>query len=106
MNLANSEAVHPCKDINGMIPLSESFRPVDSTHTITDADGNVWNQIAANGYQRECDSFFWPGDPTNDNNQMAQLPPSVKEIATRRGMRSTTPAIDAWYTSSDSKQIK
>ena len=25
MNLANSEAVHPCKDINGMIPLRNHF---------------------------------------------------------------------------------
>ena len=29
MNFANSEAVQPCKAIDGMIPLSESFRPVD-----------------------------------------------------------------------------
>ena len=89
MNFANSEAVQPYKAIDGMIPLSESFRPVDSTHTITDAEGNIWYQITANGYQRECDTFFWPGDPTNDNNHMGQLPPSVKEIATRREMRST-----------------
>ena len=27
MNFANSEAVQPCKAIDGMIPLSESFRP-------------------------------------------------------------------------------
>ena len=58
-----------------MITIAELFRPVTSNHTVTDSDGNVWQQITATGYQRQCDKFFWPVNPLNNNNFLGQLPP-------------------------------
>ena len=67
--------------IMGGVPITEMFRPVNTTYTVTDRDGNKWRQITAMGFQRICDKFFWPADPTNSNNRFNRYPPSVEEMS-------------------------
>jgi hypothetical protein len=67
--------------IDGRMPISELFRPISSNMTLVDKDSNEWRQITATGYQRKCDSFFWPFNPTNTDNPYKQMPPSVDEWA-------------------------
>ena len=68
-------------DMNGQTPFTEVFRPVTAKYTVIDKDGNEWRQITAMGFQRICDKFFWPANPTNSNNQFNQFPPSVEEVS-------------------------
>jgi hypothetical protein len=68
-------------DMDGKIPFTEVFRPVNTKKIIVDNYGKEWLQITALGYKRVCDNFFWPANPTNNNNHLNQLPPTVEEVA-------------------------
>ena len=76
--------VNVLRDVNGNIPISEMFRPVLSNNVITDSNGKQWKQITALGWYRLEDKFFWPADPTNTNNLIGNLPPTVEEIKKNR----------------------
>ena len=62
--------------------------PPTNRAQVTDADGNVWNQISKAGFQREVDVFFWPAYPLDTDNFLGQLPPSVAEVAAKRSSYS------------------
>ena len=66
-------------------PAIVAFAPPPKVRaTLTDADGNVWNQVSKAGFQREVDVFFWPAYPLDTDNFLGQLPPSVAEVAAKR----------------------
>ena len=72
------------RDLNGSIPLAEAFRLITISNSIVDREGNLWEQITTTGWQRQKDEFFWPFDPTNNNNMCEIYPPSIQEVAISR----------------------
>ena len=66
------------RDINGQVPFSEGFRPVNSNDTLKDKQGSIWKRITGTGWVRDCDRFFWPFTPLADNT------PSVEDIRIMR----------------------
>ena len=42
----------------------DMFKPVLNKEIIIDSYNNEWRQITITGYQRVCDKFFWPANPT------------------------------------------
>ena len=81
-----NEETHPliCRDLNGNIPLSEAFRPVETNIFITDTHGEQWRQITAMGYVRVKDTYFWPAHPNDANNWLGRKAPTVEEIVEDR----------------------
>ncbi len=63
----------------------EPFRVIDSNDIIVDSYGEKWKRITSMGWFRNSDGFFWPGDPTNSNNMMNSLPPTVSHVKQIRG---------------------
>ena len=67
------------------------------SQTLTDNDGNIWKRITIGkiimGYQRQCDTFCWPGNPLIPTPVKAAwvgytnkplLPPSTIQLASNR----------------------
>ena len=75
-------------NLMGEVCWTEMFRPVESNNTLTDGYGNVWKQITALGWNRECDDFFWPANPTNINNHMGTLPHTVAQVIAMRNKQN------------------
>ena len=73
-------------NLDGNIPWTEAFRPVNSNRTITDKHGEIWKQVTALGWYRQSDKFFWPGDPTNCNNMQGCSAPTVEQVELERSL--------------------
>lgn len=74
-------------DVNGGIPVSEIFRPVNNKFTISTEDGEMWKQVTGTGFRRVSDQYFWPCDPRNATNFLGQMPPSVlAALRQRKGL--------------------
>lgn len=84
----------PNTDLNGNTPITDLFRPIQTTNTILDTAGNEWKQITATGYLRKIDKFFWPFNPLNNNNIFNQFPPSIEEMKTPKPLPKQGICID------------
>jgi hypothetical protein len=75
-----------CIGLDGQVHWSESFRaiPEAQKQMLTDKLGEKWVQETGTGWRRESDGFFWPVNPTNTENFINSLPPSVSEISETR----------------------
>ena len=78
--------INECIDLDGQVHWSESFRgiPGAQKQVLTDKLGEKWVQETITGWRRESDGFFWPVNPTNTDNFINLLPPSVSEISETR----------------------
>ena len=74
----------PTRNLNGDIPITEIFRPVNTNLTITDKYGETWRQETALGFRRVSDNYFWPCDPRNNDNFMGVYPPTISDIKKQR----------------------
>ena len=85
-NAKGNCGVKPCTNMNGQIHFSESFRqiPDEQKQSLVDSSGEIWIQETVTGWRRKKDNFFWPANPTDNNNQIGTLPPSVHTLAETR----------------------
>ena len=63
---------------------TESFRSVKSNDILVDQHKHIWKRLTQNGWVRECDNFFWPADPTTENNYMGCFPHTVEQVLEMR----------------------
>lgn len=88
MSNQSSTDSKPCTDLSGDVCWTESFRPINNDVTITDDREDKWIQLTVSGYYRESDNYFWPCDPTNTNNFINRLPPTILEVDAERKSKS------------------